>query len=778
MYRRVAVSTLDECFLPISGRKQRGAFFLRITQYSEEIAEWLWKFHEAARLRGVILEKQIQNPDERQLNYYKETMGNAFSPESSFIRAALQKWMPRMNESVRTEFAEALCVQLRELRQQGKSEGIQRNVYIKLLCWLYYKFERLMPYIGQDDVPKILYESNSITNHELIFLKLLMSLGTDIVLLETLSDEAYKKLDADSDCSQLFDISGGKPFPADFSLKNFRKEHMRPRLQPGTSSSRPAATPVNNAGSAINVEKRLAIPQKAPCTNAWMKKADWQEARTPPVMRGTEMTLFYNAFIRINGVQDKLTYKNELYQFYQQMQTERRKVCILDGALPAPSQTEIQKIRRRNYRSAEEMTLDLIGNIPAAASVDLQRMMQLAFARTMKQAQIQEPNINRLTVTAVYLLCWIQRYQKDVFQGWRDGDVPCVIKMGGCESEREALYMLYLSQLPVDVLVFAPNLNQPYILRSDKLLEITGSESLPSMPFPRQKGNFTMSTAASYAEEELSSMLYENTGLYRNQQFAQADAITLQTTYDEIFALWNEELKYRPNFSTGSQSVNMPVIYAKISGVEEGKMAPYWQKVKLLVSAADTLLFRQFPIVRRGGNPFGEVAAKCLKDGCIRSAELKANRQYPFGLLRAEMQEHILRKAQGMLDERMIRGTFENGTEYTVLSTILGMSKEILRLIQGFDFTKKNPKVVAVSTKDEMPTLEDAILLTFLNRVGFDIAMFVPTGYQTIERYLKDCLPIEHQIGAFIYDQEIPDFAALPEHKGLQKLNQLIRRRN
>ena len=79
-----------------------------------------------------------------------------------------------------------------------------------------------------------------------------------------------------------------------------------------------------------------------------MKKADWQEVRTPPIMRGTDKALFYNAFLRVNGAQDKLTYVNELYQFYQQMQTERRKVCILDGALPIPSPEEIQKIRRRN----------------------------------------------------------------------------------------------------------------------------------------------------------------------------------------------------------------------------------------------------------------------------------------------------------------------------------------------------------------------------------------------------------------------------------------------
>ena len=785
MYRRVMASIPDECFLPISKRRQSGTFFFRVTQYSNEIGEWLWKYHEAARQKGVILENQIQNPDERQLNYYMETMGTAFSPEGSFIRSALQKWMPRMNESVRAEFAEALYAQLQELRHQGKSEGIQKNVYIKLMCWLYYKFERLMPYLGQDDAPKILYESSSITNHELILLRLLMSMGTDIVLLETQSDEAYQKLDAASAYSQILSLSGGKPFPADFSLKKFRKEHMSPRVQASPSSqsratpSRPAAVPGGNAGTTIDVEKRLAIPSKAPCTNAWMKKADWQEARTPPVMRGTDTALFYNVFLRVNGVQDKLTYVNELYQFYQQMQTEGRKVCIMDGALPLPSSEEIQKIRRRNYRSAEEMTLDLVGNIPAAASVDLQRMMQLSFARTMKQAQLWEPNVNRLMTTAVYLLCWIQRYQNGIFQGWRDGDVPCVVKMGGCGSEREALYMLYLSQLPVDVIIFAPNLNQPCVLRSDRLLDITGTESMAVMAFPRQNGNLTMHTAASYAEGELSSVLYEDTGLYRNQQFARAAAITLQTTYDEIFILWDQELKYRPNFSAGSQGVNMPVLYAKISGVEEGKLAPYWQKVKSLVSTADTLLFRQFPIAQGGGSSFGQLAAKCLKEGRIRSAELKANRQYPFGLLRVEMQEHILHKTQEMLDERLIRGTFENGTEYTVLSTILGMRKEILRLIQGFDFTKKNPKIVVVSTKEEMPAkLEDAILLAFLNRIGFDIAMFVPTGYQTIEPYLKDCLPIEHQIGAFIYDQEIPDFAALPEHRGLQRLNQFLRRGN
>ncbi len=786
MYQRVRAFTPDDCFLPISARQQKGVFFLRVTQCSDEIVQWIWKFHEAARTRGVILENQISNLDERQLGYYMETMGPAFQSDTGFIRRALQKWMPRMPEGVRAEFAECLSDQLQQLRRQGKSEGIQKNVYVKLMGWLYYKFERLIPFLGSDDAPKVLYEGNNITGHELILLRIFMAMGADIVLLETRSDDAYRKLDGVSAYSQVLSVAGGKSFSSDFSLKSLRKTRTSP-LRPVSVTPRSVSTPPrlverpvqNHAGSQkLDVENRLTAPSKEPCTNAWMQKADWQEILMAPVMRGSEPTLFYNAFIRVSGAQDKLTYVNELYQFYQNLQANRRRVCILDGALPIPFPEEIQKIRRRNYRNVEEMTLDLVGNIPAAASVELQRTMQRAFVRTIKQMRSHEDSLNRLTTAAVYLLCWIQRYQERIFRGWREGDVPCIIRMGGCETEREAFYMLYLSQLPADVIIFAPNLNQPCVLRAESLLEIQSSQSMPSMPFPQQSGNLMMHTAASYAEDELTDVLYGDTGMYRNRQFNHANAITLQTTFDEIFILWAQELKYRPNFSVGNQAVNMPVIYAKISGVEEGKMAPYWQKAKTLISAEDTLIFRQFSVAQSGGNSFQALAAKCLRDGRIRRVELKASRQYPFGLIREEMQEHMLDKLQWMLDERIIKGTFENGTEYTILAAVLNMRKEILRQIQGFDFTRKNPKLVVVSTKEAMPSLEDTILLTFLNQVGFDIALFVPTGYQTVEPYLRDCFPIEHQIGTFVYDQDIPDFASLPEPRGLQRLNQLLRRGN
>ena len=818
MLSRVDAVSKDDVFLPLSRRKERGVYFLRLDGYSEAVKQYIWRYHEEARQRGAIVENQFSNPDDRQLSYYSDVLGTAFQPNEAFVSAALRKWMPRMSDRNRAEFASAVCWQFGEMKAAGKNENIQKNVYIKMMCWLYYRFERLMPFLGDDAPPKILYEGNSITNHELVFLRILSSIGTDILLLEEKNDDAYLRLDPASRWSQKIAEAGTGPFPPDFSLKSLRKAMAnqaaaaparppvppapagpargnapsapprsvppQPVQRPYTAPPRPAQPQRPNPAAQrpappqrIDVESRFPAPARSACTNAWMKEADIGQILLPPAVRGDDHRLFYNAFIRVTGVKDKLTYLNELYQLYQNLKTNGRKTLVVDGAVAVPEPEELQKIRRRNYRSADELIVDLAGNLPACAQTELQRSIQRAFIRVIREAAASESNLNRLTVTAVYILCWILRYQSQLFQGWKETDVPCFIKMGGCESVQEALYVKFLSMLPVDVLVLAPNLNQVCQLKSDQLLEIAGTESLPVTKFPRQNGNLQMRTVAAHAEEDLTSILYTETGIYRNRQFSQAETITLQTTFDEIFILWDQELKFRPNFSTGTGIANIPVIFAKISGVEEGKTLPYWQKVKTLKDAGDTLLIREMPFIQPGdSNRFQPLAVKGIKNERIRKDEIRAARQYPFGLLREEMQEHIFDKLQQMLDQRLIRGTFENGTEYTVLSTVLNMKKELIRMIQGFDFTKKNPKIVAINTRDQSPSLEDAILLTFLNKLGFDIALFIPTGYQTIERFLNDNYPVEHQIGDYMYDLSVPDFDTLPAAKGRKWLNNMLRR--
>ena len=906
MFERIEACDRDELFKPLSQRAQRGMFFLRIADFNEGISDYIWRVHESARASGAIIEGQISNPDERQLGYYNDVLGGDFRPEKAFIEQALSKWTPRMSVQNRSEFAQALYDQLMKMRAQGKPDGVLKNVYIKMMCWLYYRFERVMPFLGKDDVPKLLYEGSFITNHELIFLRALLSIGVDIVLVEVEGEKAYLKVDPEGRFSQKLTVSPALPFPADYSLKALRKQMaqrkasvppqnaMPPRQNavppqnaaprntvppqatvtpprstvpqatvtpprnpatPAVSASaaprrgvqfgapmQPTATApqsvprvaqstspaASNAGSApaqneskyhirferpaylnntseatkggyhiqtqapakpsapqftapahqpSSIERRFQQPARKPCTNAWMTRPELNQVLMAPINRGGDTAFYYNAFVRLTGVNDKLTYESELYRFYQEMSATRRKMLILDGEIPKPEMEEIEKIRRRNYRTIEELIVDISGNLPSAAHADLQKMIQIAFVRTMIEAAKGENNLNRLTVTAVYLLCWILRYQGELFHGWRETDIGVCVKMGACETQAEALYMQYLSLLPVDVVIFAPDLNRPDLVSSDTLLDLRGEESLPTIKFPRQSGTLQMSTAAAHAQRDINNLLYQDSGMYRNHQFAHAEAITLQTTYDEIFILWDKELKYRSNFSTGDGVANIPVLYATVFGVEKGKILPYWQKIKALKDMKDTLFIAQFPYVSPGeSNLFQADAVKGIKNERLRRDEIKSSRRYPFGLLREEVQEQIFDKVQQMLDQRLIKGTFENGTEYTVLATVLNLKKELLRMIQAFDFTKSNPKVVAVHTLERSPSLEDAILLTFLNRMGFDILLFVPTGYQTIERYLNDNYPIEHQVGEYMYDLPLPDFSTITAAKGHSWLNNLLRR--
>lgn len=102
-----------------------------------------------------------------------------------------------------------------------------------------------------------------------------------------------------------------------------------------------------------------------------------------------------------------------------------------------------------------------------------------------------------------------------------------------------------------------------------------------------------------------------------------------------------------------------------------------------------------------------------------------------------KMQDYILDKLGLLIAQKTIRGTGENGTEYTIISTVLNMNKDIIRMIQKFDFTKKNPKLIYINTTETVISLEDSILTAFLSLLGFDVVFFVPTGYQSVEKYFN-----------------------------------------
>jgi len=752
MFEHKKIQSLDDFFQKLGSRPGRGVYFYRIGGYSEEGGRVIHRDYQAAARAGVVLEGKIPNPDEKNLAYYQEIMGQEFRFEEAFMQASLAKWLPRMNDFQRQNVAAAMYATLSGLRRAGKNENMLKNAYIKFMCWLYYKFERIANRLGEEDAPKILCQG-PVSQYALLLLSVLSRAGCDIVLLLPSGDGEYLKLDPASELSDELKLPGMAGFPEGYSLKKVREEIMREMQMERLYGQR---------------------PQIAACTNAWISGKILKDIQTPPAARGEDSRFFYNCYCRVSGVEDKLTYLNQLYQFQLELKNSGRNPVIVNGSVPPPSMEEISGVRRKNYADLPQMLLDLSQNISCPANAELQRLMAQAFLDVMRaEAKASGENLNQLMNKAVYLLCWLKRYQGALLGGWKAPDVGCFIHMGGCADGKEALFLKFLARLPADVLILAPDLGRKCCLKDDLLYEIHYEQTLAVQEFPREDAGVHMGTAAYHAERELDSLMYQDSGVYRERQYEKANAVVLRTMYEEIKLLWDEEVKYRPNFSVVEGTVNIPVIFAKVSGVKDGQVSAYWQSIRELVTE-DAYVVKNPPLIDAfAENPMKAHAAEFLRNGKIQKSKIKSHPKYPYGYLREESQDYILEKLQTLINRKAIRGMFENGAEYTAVSVILNLPVELVRMIQKFDFTKKNPKLLYIHTGETVISLEDSIVTVFLNLIGFDIVFFIPTGYETIERHFNGKIMEEHQIGEYVYDLRAPNlegFSAKTRTKWMDKI--------
>ena len=742
MFQLGRIEKLHDYFSACSRRREQAVFFYRVAGYSGEVAAFLTQYDQAARTNGVVIEGRIPNPDPKQLDYLAEMMGSDFQLDAGFLTQKLTRWLPRLTGVQREAVVTAMTATLQDLQAHGKNENMLRNAYIKYMCWLYYKFERILGRLGGDELPKILYDG-TVSSYELQLLVILARAGADIVLLERAGDAGYLRCDPTSQYAQLYQAPGLTPFPVDFSLRQLR-EQGRQQAERQKLYGAPAGI--------------------APCTNAWMKAPDVKEILTAVRARGDDPKLFYNAFVVQYGVEDKLLFPSDMVAFYQQLKREGRKVCLENGRLPPPTPEEIAAVRRRNHQTAEQLAADLAANLQYPNNQQLQTLMRQAFLDVvLEEDKAVGGNLNRLLNKTVYLVAWMKRYQKDLFQNWQAPEVGVFLLFGACSGDNEALFLRLLAKLPVDVLVLLPDLNAPCVLKDPALLDLHKEQSLPMTDFPVEPSQMRVRTAAYQAEREMDSILYQNTGLYRAKQHQKAEAVTLQTMYEEIGLLWDQELKYRPGFAAEGDTVTVPVLLEKICGIKDGPILPYWLEIKKLVTPETTLVTKLPWQTGLEANPMKPYATQFLRQGRLQREKIKQHKDYPYGILRPEIQDYLLDKLQVLLDEKLIAGTYQNGTEYTIVSTILGLPKDLLRRIQNFDFTKKNPKLIIISTTEETLSLEDSILVAFLNLVGFDILFFVPTGYQSIEKYFQKPFANEHQLGPYRYDLQVPDFRTLHE---------------
>ena len=260
-FKHIKIQSLDDFFVPLSGRSEKGIYFYRFNKTSDKIDEFIYKYYNAARKSGVVIDGKIGNPAESNLSYYQEIMGRDFQMSMGFISDALKKWLPRMRAIQRENIAGAIYDVLDGLRRSGKNENMLKNAYIKFMCWLYYKFEGVVEQMNGENIPKIFFVGD-IVGYEFMLINILADAGCDVVFVQPHGDVSYLKVDENLEKSFEYVGENGaaeqnmvREFAADFSIKSMLENHdfkaQRENSQ-GTVNSQAEVQRVKSHGMGIS----------------------------------------------------------------------------------------------------------------------------------------------------------------------------------------------------------------------------------------------------------------------------------------------------------------------------------------------------------------------------------------------------------------------------------------------------------------------------------------------------------------------------------------------
>lgn len=764
MYNIITTTLLDDLFTAYSKRTNKGAYLLRSFSYGKDIEGFLQKLIVNRSKYNVLFIDKFNNPDEQQLDYYESVLGLEFSNTRQFYENAFAKWLTRLNPAQKNTLIDSLEETFNMLLKSGKTESILKNIYVKFMCWFYYKLESILSSLGNDNFPKIIYTGN-ISYHELLLMHLLAESGCDIFLL--INDiESYKKADGNHSLSHIFEDSNKLPFPNDFSahyiLNKLAKNNTA--AQQNSPSNQQANKPNQ---SQISGSSKITLPPNIPNvnTNAWLYttvESSKNLAATPLEIlnaflkpegeRGDGNTI-YNLFIRINGIWDRTTSVKDLFSWQKKLSQNGRNIIEINK-IDIPSMQETQNIPRFNITSKEDIVAGIYPVLQKTSVPRLNNIIYKAFYDVIMNDD--EDKLNRLNNKAIYLAVWFNRFAGRLYANYKDdNNMPVFIYFGGAKSKFECIFLKFLSHILCDVLILCPSENDKCMLEDGKLFSVSYDEFLNIHELPKTPDDAVIGTVAYHAEQDLTNVLYDNSGLYRQRQYKHADTLKLQTMLEEINILWHETGTYRPGFETMDNTVLLPVIAAKINGIKNGNKKQYWENIKKKLGD-DTVLIKSVPYIKNI-NTTNFKAHELIRNGKILVDVIKSSPKYKYKILRNETQEHIFNKIQLLLDSKIIKGTFTQGMEYRILNVLLDLNKDIIRLIQKFDFTKYIPKVVVLAFSENSCSIDDAILLAFLHFAGFDIAIYTPTGYQVVETYYNEPLFVDYQAGEYDYDMKEED---------------------
>ncbi|WP_409295669.1 YceG family protein [Peribacillus sp. SCS-26] len=358
---------------------------------------------------------------------------------------------------------------------------------------------------------------------------------------------------------------------------------------------------------------------------------------------------------------------------------------------------------------------------------------------------LQHPDFRR---TSVDLVKWMWNHAYPWMEAARfPASAPKIIWYGPA-SKSEAYFLYFLILLGLDVLIFNPagsnDLRAADTEHEIPVLEF-GSVQEKLVPIPETKP-VRRTTVAFRASREIERVLHtDDSMLYKPWQFRSYTpaGLTLKTTYDELFILAKEKAFIRPNFEVRDETVWIPNLFAKVSGISKNRRE-YWDRARAFSEGELALKISAYPFSREGkANHVFHYQHSLGTDGSLDPDKMLEGSWWRYKQLPSGLQHGIAHAiSRYCANPRLKRLQHESRQDLQLylFNQAMDIPLDTMRLLQKFDYAQEVPRLVLFRSDQGGNHLSrsDASLLLLLNEIGVDIIILNPTGQNDIEMYVDE----------------------------------------
>jgi len=354
---------------------------------------------------------------------------------------------------------------------------------------------------------------------------------------------------------------------------------------------------------------------------------------------------------------------------------------------------------------------------------------------------------NNIKVIINYIMHWLNIYSKALFEKFDYTSINPKVLFYGEISKSEVFYLILLSTLGCDILYFNPKGAGTFheIDRYNAFSkEIIYDYKCEIKPFPSNMEDRIKTTAFS-AKEELNKTLYtDNSGFYRPWQFADynIEAVTLNTTYEEINIWIKEKAHIREGFRVKGSTVVIPNMFSKVCGTHED-IDIYFKEINQVISQKFTKFYKELPIMGVVHLEYGKFNQIYPNNAFseFNTEEMINSSWWKYKGLRTGIQRNMAQKIKELcINPSIINVEHEDlrDLQVDIFSVLINLDTEILQLLQSYDYPEEVPKIVVYNNEDSGKlSFEDCIMLVFMDIMGIDIVIYNPSGYNDIEIFIN-----------------------------------------